>query len=191
MRTATILGKLHAEGKKPGKWVLLAGPDVPVTEQLKKFRGLRGPKQHEQFELVRYQESDGHAVEIRFMTPEAFEEVEEQRKANMEMAKRTAEERIKRNDELAKKQEENRRAEHDKIIGRKNVIADAMRGDAGEPEREVVPTAEELAKSLEKLAKSGSGPAGSETKTGDNNQPPTGDQAGQSAGGQPSNPAGK
>lgn len=68
MRTAITLARTHA-----GKWVMLATPDDSLLEQKKNFRAFRADKSHPDYNLVTYQESDGHAERNRLMTPEEKE----------------------------------------------------------------------------------------------------------------------
>ena len=63
MRTAITLGKTHK-----GEWEIVATPDDNFMEQRQNFRKLRAEKTHKQFALVQFQESDGHATTVRFIT---------------------------------------------------------------------------------------------------------------------------
>lgn len=74
MRSAVIIGKLHTGG-----WKLISDPDKNMIEQRTNFRSLRVSKSNDTFSEIRYQESDGHAEILRFLTPEAAAKREEQR----------------------------------------------------------------------------------------------------------------
>ena len=78
MRTAIIIGKTHS-----GEWKLLSHPDENMIEQRKKFRELRVHKASETFAIIQYQESDGHAEQIRFLTHDAHKAREDQKAADM------------------------------------------------------------------------------------------------------------
>lgn len=72
-RTAITIAKTHK-----GDWQLLATPGDNLLEQKKKFHALRASKAHEQFATVIYQESDGHALINRLLTPAAAKAIDEQ-----------------------------------------------------------------------------------------------------------------
>lgn len=65
MRTATTLGKTHS-----GKWVLISGPDVPITEQWSKYRDARSSTTNPDYEEIQYQEKDQTALLTRFKKTE-------------------------------------------------------------------------------------------------------------------------
>ncbi len=74
MRSAVIIGKLHS-----GEWKLISDPDKNMIKQRANFRSLRISKSNDTFSEIRYQESDGHAEVLRFLTPDAAAKREEQR----------------------------------------------------------------------------------------------------------------
>lgn len=75
-RTATTIGKTHK-----GDWEILATPDVPIQDQLAKFRALRGEQAHAKYALIQYQDSDGAAVKLNLRTPDAQKAHEAKREA--------------------------------------------------------------------------------------------------------------
>jgi len=72
-RTAITLAKTHK-----GAWTLLANPDEPLLQQKKNFHALRASKSHADYAVVIYQESDGHALINRLLTPAAAKAIDEQ-----------------------------------------------------------------------------------------------------------------
>jgi hypothetical protein len=66
MRTATTFGKKHGE---KGEWVCISDPGIPIGDQQLHYRMLRG-RQNPDYAILRYQESDGHAVEWKSRSPE-------------------------------------------------------------------------------------------------------------------------
>ncbi len=82
-RTAITVARTHK-----GDWQLLATPDDNLIEQKKNFHALRSSKAHKEFATVIYQESDGHALINRLLTPAAAKAIDDQNaKDHAEVAK--------------------------------------------------------------------------------------------------------
>ena len=94
MRTAVTLARTH-----DGEWELVAGPDVPVLEQVGDFRKALVLKSHPELAEIRYQESDGITRVHRLRSPkdhkahEALRASERaaQKKANQKLAAKNVE----------------------------------------------------------------------------------------------------
>lgn len=71
-RTAITVAKTHK-----GAWQLIATPDDNLIAQKKNFHALRASKAHPEFSTVIYQESDGHALINRLLTPAAAQAIDD------------------------------------------------------------------------------------------------------------------
>ena len=111
-RLAITLGKTHG-----GKWELLAGPDVPIMEQLAQRKEFLIKTSDEDYSTVLFQESDGMAQMIRLRSPDEQKAFEEKRAKDKAAA-----------DEAGKKYQQSlvdsvKKAEDDRIKGHQTEIA--------------------------------------------------------------------
>ena len=117
-RTAITVAKSHK-----GDWELLASPAVPLTEQLKTFRGFLGSKSHKQYCFVQIQESDGHARQLNLLTPAAHKAHDDIRATEQAEAKAAGEAEEKNRVANQRKAELERIEAHQHEIDRLNELA--------------------------------------------------------------------
>lgn len=84
-RTATLIGLTH-----DGKWEMIASPGVSILEQQKTFKDFLGRRGHEKWSQVLFQESDGHARIVRFLTESKAKEAAHNRAKEQDAAKKQA-----------------------------------------------------------------------------------------------------
>jgi hypothetical protein len=125
-RQAITLAKTHK-----GKWHLVAGPDKPIQEQLKAFRALRGTKFHPEFSLVRYQETDGTALDVALRTPEQHKKHVALRADEQAAAEEAGRAEIQDRLDNAKKLDQERADRHAADIERLNQLVPAKSKDQG------------------------------------------------------------